>query len=257
MLRAKAVKYDKGDTKIRDRILTSTDAVGSLAGIPVVSGIVNSFNKAKNFREILDQGLGVHPNAKLPEYHSKSLRKRLADHINIQAEGEPAGRTRGKVALFSTCYGNRNEPQVGEDLVAVFEHNGIPVTLAEKEQCCGMPKLELGDLKSVEAAKNANIPVLARLVDQGWDIVAPVPSCALMFKQELPLMFPDEPEVKKVADAIFDIFEYLMLRHKEGKLNTGFKQGLGKVAYHAACHQRVQTLVRRPVNCCLWSQIPR
>ncbi|MEJ2454341.1 MAG: heterodisulfide reductase-related iron-sulfur binding cluster [Candidatus Thiodiazotropha sp.] len=242
MLRAKAVKYRKGDVKLRDRMLTSTDNLGKLAGIPVVSGVVNTFNKAKNFREILDHTLGVHPEAKLPEFHSKPLRKRLADKKQRSAEGTPAGRTKGKVVLFATCYGNYNEPIVGEDLVAVFEHNEIPVTIADKEQCCGMPKLELGNLEAVEAAKNANIPELARLVDEGWDIVAPVPSCALMFKQELPLMFPDEPEVKKVSEAIFDIFEYLMLRHKEGLLKTDFKQGLGKVAYHAACHQRVQNV---------------
>ncbi len=242
MLRAKAVKYQKGDVKLRDRILTSTDNLGKLAGIPVVSGVVNALNKAKNFREILDQGLGVHPEAKLPEFHSKSLRSRLADHRSIQAEGDPAGKTQGKVALFATCYGNHNEPHVGEDLVAVFEHNEIPVTIAEKEQCCGMPKLELGNLEAVEKAKDANIPVLAKLVDEGWDIVAPVPSCALMFKQELPLMFPDDAQVKKVAEAIFDIFEYLIIRNKHGKLKTDFKQGLGKVAYHAACHQRVQNI---------------
>ncbi len=242
MLRAKALKYKKGDVKLRDRVLTSTDNLGKLAGIPVVSGVVNTFNKAKNFREILDHTLGVHPEAKLPEFHSKPLRKRLADMRHRSVEGTPAGRTTGKVALFTTCYGNYNEPIVGEDLVAVFEHNDIPVTIADKEQCCGMPKLELGNLEAVEAAKNANIPQLARLVDEGWDIVAPVPSCALMFKQELPLMFPDEPEVQKVAGAIFDIFEYLMLRHKEGLLKTDFKQGLGKVAYHAACHQRVQNV---------------
>jgi Fe-S oxidoreductase len=242
MLRGKAVKYKKGDVKLRDRILTSTDNLGKLAGIPVVSGVVNRFNKAKNFREILEHTLGVHPDAKLPEFHGKSMRRRLADHRGRQAEGEAAGETKGKVALFATCYGNKNEPHLGADLVAVFEHNGIPVTIAEKEQCCGMPKLELGNLEAVEQAKNANIPVLAKLVDEGWDIVAPVPSCALMFKQELPLMFPDDTAVKKVANAIFDIFEYLMIRNKHGKLKTDFKQGLGKVAYHAACHQRVQNV---------------
>jgi len=102
--------------------------------------------------------------------------------------------------------------------------------------------LELGDLDAVERAKNANIPVLAKLVDEGWDIMAPVPSCVLMFKQELPLMFPDDPDVLKVRDAIFDPFEYLALRHKEGKLRTDFKTPLGKVAYHVACHQRVQKI---------------
>lgn len=55
-------------------------------------------------------------------------------------------------------------------------------------------------------------------------------------------MFPDDAQVQKVAAAFFDPFEYLMLRHKDGKLNTEFKHGLGKVAYHVACHQRVQKI---------------
>jgi len=240
MLQAKALKFKSGKTRTRDKILSSTDAVGKLAGIPVVVDIVNASNKSAPARKILDKVLGVHPDALLPEYHSKTARKQLSEYINRSAEGEAAGDTTGKVAIYVTCYGNYNEPDITEDMVRVFEHNNIPVTFAEKEQCCGMPKLELGDLEAVEAAKNANVPVLARLVDEGWDIVAPVPSCALMFRQELPLMFPDDPEVKKVANAMFDPFEYLMIRNKEGKLNTDFSQSLGKVAYHAACHQRVQ-----------------
>src|SRR6185436_4161986 len=177
-----------------------------------------------------------------PEYHSDTLRKRVASRDAPEIAPTPAGRTRGKVALFATCYGNYNEPHLGEDLIAVFEHNGIPVTLAEKERCCGMPKLELGDLEAVARAKDENIPVLARLVDEGWDIVAPVPSCVLMFKQELPLLFPDDAQVAKVRAAIFDPFEYLWLRHKEGQLKTSFSKSLGKVAYHVPCHQRVQNI---------------
>ena len=242
MLRAKAVKFKKGETRTRDKILSSTDTVGSLAGIPVVAGVVNAANQAKPTRKVLEKVLGVHPDAILPKYHSKSGRKRVAGHKTDPAKAEPVGRTRGKVAVFATCYGNRNEPHIVEDMFKVFEHNDIPTTLVEKEQCCGMPKLELGDLEAVARAKDANIPVLARMIDEGWDIVGPVPSCVLMFKQELPLMFPDDPEVEKVRQHIFDPFEYLMLREKEGKLKTDFKNSLGKIAYHAACHLRVQNI---------------
>jgi len=242
MLRAKALKFKKGNIKTRDKILTSTDTVGNLAGIPIVSSIVNTANKTKSTRKLLESVLDVHADARLPEYHSTTLRSSLSNKIGITAEGEAAGPTKGKVAMFATCYGNRNEPIIGNDLTAVFEHNDIPVTLAQKEQCCGMPKLEIGDMGAVEQAKNANIPILAKLVDEGWDIVAPVPSCALMFKQELPLLFPNDTEVQKVGAAIFDPFEYLMHRYKAGKLNTDFKKRLGKVAYHAACHQRVQNI---------------
>ena len=242
MLRAKAVKFGSGQIKLRDRVLTSTDLVGSLAGIPVVSGVVNAANRNRLGRRALESVLEVHREARIPSYHSKTLRKLEKPRIGRGATGVSAGPTTGKVALFATCYGNFNEPGINEDLIAVFEHNGIPVTLARKEQCCGMPKLELGDLEAVKAAKEANIPILKGLVDEGWDICAMIPSCVLMFKQELPLMFPDDPDVQAVKEAIYDPFEYLMIRHKHGKLNLDFKNPLGNVVYQASCHQRVQNI---------------
>ena len=241
MLRAKAVKHRKGDVKLRDRILTSTDAVGNLAGIPVVAQVVNAVNKVGVARKALQAVGGIHAEAWLPEFSSNPLRNRLRQ-LPADTVGKPAGKTTGKVALFATCYMNRNEPGIGEDFAAVFAHNDIPVTIAEKERCCGMPKLELGDLEAVREAKETNIPVLAKLVDEGWDLTALIPSCVLMFKQEIPLMFPDDPDVQKVKNAFYDPFEYLMLRHREGQFSTDFKQPLGKVSYHAACHQRVQNI---------------
>ncbi|MDH3378180.1 MAG: heterodisulfide reductase-related iron-sulfur binding cluster [Gammaproteobacteria bacterium] len=243
MLRAKAVKHKQGKTRTRDKLLTSTDRIGKLAGIPIVVNAVNAANRARPSRKILEKVLGVHADARLPAYHANTMRRRLRGHRSALAEpAEVAGPTQGKVILFATCYGNYNDPRIGEDLVAVFEHNGIAVSIVERERCCGMPKLELGDFESVEAAKQTNIPKLARWVDDGWDIVAPIPSCVLMFKQELPLMYPDDVAVQRVRGAIYDPFEYLALRHKHGKLNTTFSKSLGRIAYHVACHQRVQNI---------------
>lgn len=243
MLRAKAVKQRRGQFKTRDKILSSTDTLGRLAGIPVVAQAVNVSNSNLAMRKLLTKVLGVHTDALLPKYHANTAHKRLAKHKPLDRKPEAAGRTRGQVALFITCYGNYNEPQLAIDLVKAFEHNDIVVvTLSGKEQCCGMPKLELGDLEAVDRAKRVNIPILRAMIDRGWDIVAPVPSCVLMFKQELPLMYPDDPDVIKVKSHIFDPFEYLMLRHKEGKFKTDFKHSLDRVAYHAPCHLRVQNI---------------
>ena len=52
----------------------------------------------------------------------------------------------------------------------------------------------------------------------------------------------------KVRDAIFDPFEYLMLRHREQRLDLNFTQSLGKIAYHVACHQRVQKIGPKTKN---------
>ena len=242
MLRAKAIKFKKGDVKTRDRLITSTDSIGKFASIPVITQTVNAVNASRTTRKLLDKTIGISAEAPLPQYHSRTLKKRDAGRKPLATEAVKTASTTGKVALFGTCYGNYNEPHIGEDLIRVYEHNNIPVMLAQGTQCCGMPKLELGDLDAVTIAKETNIKVLVALVDDGWDIVTPIPSCTLMFKQELPLMFPEDEEVQKVKNAIFDPFEYLMLRHKEGKLNTEFKNPLGKVAYHVACHQRVQNI---------------
>ena len=245
MLRAKAVKHRSGATRWRDKVLSATDTVGMIAGIPVVAEIVNAVNRSSLGRKVLDATLGVDPSAPIPPYRSDTLRKQFARRAKpAQAApgAQPAGATRGRVALFATCYGNRNEPDIGLDLVRVFEHNGIEVALVERESCCGMPKLELGDLQAVAELKARNLPPLLAMIEQGYDIVAPVPSCVLMFKQELPLMFPDDADVAKVKARIFDPFEYLALRHKSGLMRTDFTRPLGKVSYHVACHLRVQNL---------------
>lgn len=241
MLRAKSFKFNNQPVLARDRVLSSTDTVGNIAGIPVVAQVVNAINRSSAGRQLLDKALGVHPEAPIPEYHSRTYRQRHVEQRNAPAP-QAAGRTRGRVVLFTTCYGNRNEPELGEDLTAVFAHNGIAVRVLRQERCCGMPKLELGDLEAIEKLKDANIPQLAALVDEGWDIVTPIPSCTLMFKQELPLMFPDDAQVQKVRAAMFDPFEYLWTRYKNGLLRTEFPQSIGKVSYHVPCHLRVQNI---------------
>jgi glycerol-3-phosphate dehydrogenase subunit C len=243
MLRAKAVHDRKEGVGLRNRALSATDTVGKIAGIPVVAEIVNAVNRSSLGRAVLEKTLGVDRTAPIPEYHSRTARKRLRRlGDSTGAKAVPTPETTGKVALFTTCYGNRNEPRINEDLVAVFEHNDIPVTLVAQERCCGMPRLELGDLETVAEHKEHNIPQLLAAIDSGLDIVAPIPSCVLMFKQELPLMFPDDAAVKRVAKRIFDPFEYLMHRHRAGLLRTDFKRSLGKVSYHVACHLRVQNI---------------
>ena len=241
MLRAKAIKFKEQGGNLRDKSLTSTDTMLGIMSIPLVDITVNALNQNAGFRKVVEKTLDIHHEAPLPRMHAKTLRKRVAPLIK-PVEPRAIGETTGKVALYATCYGNYNSPEVGEDFVRVFQHNDIHIDVVAKETCCGIPKLELGDLDAVDTLKQANIPVLAQLVDRGYDLVAPIPSCVLMYKQELPLMYPDDPEVQKVKQAFYDPFEYLWLRHKAGALKTEFPNGIGNVAYQVACHQRVQNI---------------
>jgi len=241
MLRAKAVKFREEGARLRDKVLTSTDKVFGLTSIPLVDITANAANRNGAFRKLLEKTVAIHHEAPVPQFHSKTMRKRVKPLIRT-IEPKPVGATTGRLALYATCYGNYNSPEIGDDFVKVFQHNGVHIELVSREKCCGMPKLELGDLETVNRLKEANIPVLAALVDQGYDLTAPIPSCVLMYKQELPLLYPDDEQVKKVQAAFFDPFEYLWLRHKGGALKTEFPNAMGNVAYQVACHQRVQNI---------------
>ena len=240
MLRAKAVKFRKGEVRFRDKLLSSTDAMGKLATIPVVVQAVNAVNKIGFARNIMDRTLGIHRERVLPEYDGAKFRSTARPDGTFPVKNGKI--TPGKVAVFATCYVNFNEPGIGHDLLKILAHNEVPVTLVGKEACCGMPKLELGDLDAVARNKGVNIPVLAKLAREGYAILTAVPCCTLMFKQELPLMFPDDEDVAAVAEAMFDPFEYLVLRHKDRLLKADFRQPLGRISYHVPCHLRVQNM---------------
>ena len=235
MLRGKAIKYNKSKTSIRDKILTSTDMLGKLGAHKIIAPILNYFNEVKIFRVILEKILKVHRNAKLPRFSSvtaKSKYKNISNKTSLD----------NKVAIFTTCYHNFNEPNVIDDLVKVLKHNNVSVELIKDDKCCGMPKLELGDLKTVEKMMQHNLQKFKAYVEKGYSIIAPVPSCVLMFKQELPLLFSDNKDVQLVSKAICDPFEYLLKLHNNGSLMMNFKNDIGSVFYQVACHQRVQNI---------------
>jgi glycerol-3-phosphate dehydrogenase subunit C len=243
MLRAKAVKFKNGEATMRDKLLSSTDTMGKFAGIPIVTESVNALNKTKLMRSVMESTLGVDKKAWIPEYARKTF-PQIAE-TSAAWPVRNGDRTQGKVAIFSTCYINYNEPGIGQDLIKILNHNEISYVLVEKEACCGMPKLELGDLESVAANKEKNIPKLAKLAKEGYAILTPIPSCTLMFKQELPLMFPECADTQAVKVAMWDPFEYLIARNKEGLLKTDFKNELGNVSYHVPCHSRVQNVGKK------------
>ena len=233
MLRAKAIQFKKGETKYSHKVLTSPKKVGSVASQPVISSIVNWSNSNKAIRKITENIIGVHVDAVVPKYHSKTLTKLFVEDKNL---------SKFKVAIFGTCYGEHNDPKSVIDLVDVLRHNNVEVKLIKNTQCCGMPKMELGDLETVVKYANENITPLKKLVDDGYKLIAPIPSCVLMFKNELPMIISDNEDIKLISKAFFDPFEYLSFLNASGQLDTNFSAIEKEVLYQMACHQRVQNI---------------
>ena len=191
----------------------------------------------------MDKFLGISKSAIIPKYHNRPLRKRKNiqgdENHNDRVSKETSKKT--EVGLFCGCYGNYNIPEVGEDLIKVFEYNGIGIKFLEGEKCCGMPKFEMGDIEAVMKLKDESIGFLYEFVKGGRDIVSLMPSCTFILKEKWRLLFEDE-KVKELSRRIYDPCEYLIKKYREKDLNLDFKKGLGKIVYHFACHTRAQNV---------------
>jgi glycerol-3-phosphate dehydrogenase subunit C len=146
-----------------------------------------------------------------------------------------------KAVLFATCFVNYNNPAIGSAALAVVAHNGVETEVVYPE-CCGMPQLEQGDLVRVAGSARRISTELVAWIEEGYDVIALVPSCALMLKFEWPLLLPRDAAVKAVAEATFDVSEYVVDIAKREGLAPGLRPLDGGVALHVACHARAQNM---------------
>ncbi|SLN18817.1 heterodisulfide reductase-related iron-sulfur binding cluster [Oceanibacterium hippocampi] len=239
MLRYRAAEARAGKISFVDRQLTETDRNGKLAGAvaPLANWATGTGNRLT--RPLLEKVADIHRDAHLPEFHGKTFKARAeAQAIEVDRTAPAAGR---KAVLYATCFANYNSPSIGEAARQVLARNGVE-TVVEYPGCCGMPQLEHGELDRVAESARTVAAALERYIDEGYDIVALVPSCALMLKFEWPLILPDDPLVAKLAKASFDITEFVVDIAKRQGLADGLKPLDGGVALHFACHARAQNM---------------
>lgn len=240
MLRYRAAeRMKRGGTPFFEKQLTETDRNGKMATL--APGAANWASARDNglTRPLLEKVAGVDRKAELPKFHGKTFMTRAKEAPpEVNREAPAFGR---KAAIFATCFANYNNPQIGEAALKVLAKNGVDAEVVYPG-CCGMPQLEQGDLARVAEKAKATAKALKPYIEAGKDIIALVPSCALMMKFEWPLIVPDDPDVKTLAQATYDISEYVVdIADKEG-LAPGLSPVDGGIVLHLACHARAQNM---------------
>jgi len=239
MLRARAIEARQGRVPFADRALAATDRNGKLAG--AVAPLANWAGDVKNklTRPVLETAAGLDRRAALPKFHAKTFMRAARDlPLELDKTAPAYGR---KAVLYATCFVNYNDPEVGLATRAVLARNGVETEIVYP-RCCGMPLLEQGRIDKVAESAREVAATLVPWIEKGYDVVALVPSCALMLKFEWPLILPDDENVKRLARATRDVSEYVVEIAKTSGLAPGMKPIPGGVAVHLACHARAQNM---------------
>jgi Fe-S oxidoreductase len=233
MARAKAQEVKKKGVPLVDKLLGNPDLVGKLG--TAIAPLANWANENTLNRQLLHSVVGIHKDKKLPSFAAKTFEAQFAGRHKT-LEGEPVA----KIAFFSTCYVNYNQPEIGTDTLDVMAHNNVDVSFAY-ERCCGMPLWHDGDMDgAIEAAKQ-NVASLSVHMNEGRKIIATNPSCSQMIRVEYPRLLGTD-EAKKLAAQTMDPMEFLAGLASRGKLKKDFKSGAGNISYHMPCHLRAQNV---------------
>ena len=240
MLRHRAVQARKKGIDFVESQLADTDRMGRLGtfAAPLMNWATDERNKP--VRRSLERLGGIHHGARLPKQASETFEQRARRESATLNEAAPAFGQR-KAVLYATCFVNFHATGIGAAARAVLAKNGVETEVLHPA-CCGMPRLELGDLESVaDAAKKVSAELLP-WVDKGYDVVALTPSCALMLKFEWPLICPRDPAIERLAQATFDLSEYVVDIAKKHGLADGLEPVEGGISMHLACHARAQNM---------------
>ena len=233
-MREKAQRAKRRGVSPQDQALGEPGRLGALAS-GLLSPVANFVNESRLLRKVNERVLGISSEFPVPRFAPRSFATWLDKHEPLEEAGSA-----GTVAIFATCLGDYNFPRVAAAATRVLEKNGYAVVRPEQE-CCGMPNLDGGDLDAAKAKARFNVERLLPHVEAGLAVVVPGPTCSYTIKKEWPELL-GTPEARAVAASTFDVMEFLDKLRKDTTLVRDFKVGLGKVAYHAACHLRAQKI---------------
>ena len=231
---ARADQFKKHSPGLRDWVLGHGELMAKwLRLIPAALKNFGMLNPVT--RTVLD-ALGIDKRAPLPAFAPQTFRQ-LMQHVH-----QPD--LKRSVVFYPGCYVDVYDPRTGLDMVWAMNRAGYKVIVPEELVCCGLPMVANGFWQHARSNAEHNLKALGQWRDAGLSVVTGCPSCALMFRVDLPEYFPDLAE-KYGACRLADAQEFLLDAVDSGDLSLkadGKHVNLPdlKLIYHAPCHLRAQ-----------------
>ena len=222
------INFSTHKPKLRDRMLASTDFMGSLAS--PFAPIVNATLPIKPVKAVLDGVLGIDHRRTFPKYSGTKFESWFKKNAQ-----DKQSEFKNQIAYFHGCYVNYNYPQLGKDFVAVMNALGYGVNLLDKEKCCGVAMIVNGLTEGAKKHAVHNVDVMQKAVGKGLKILTTSSTCVLTMRDEYPELL--NVDNSSVRDSLYLATKFIFGLVDSGKVKLSFKKDWkAKVAYHTPCH---------------------
>lgn len=227
IIQSTRIKYSTHGPSLRDRMLASTDFVGTLAHN--FAPITNFALGLKPMKVVLDSVMKIDKHRTFPAYSFKTFEQWFKKHAAEQALYPK------HISYFHGCYANYNYPKLGQDFVKIMNACGYGIRLLEKEKCCGVAMIANGMYKEVKKAGELNIRSMEKAVKEGDTILTTSSTCTFTMRDEYKeLLGIDNSQVR---NHLMLATRFLYQKIESGEIKLAFRKDYHKrLAYHSACH---------------------
>ena len=136
-----------------------------------------------------------------------------------------------RVILWPDTFNNHFHPETAIAAARVLRRAGFHVDVPQKAMCCGRPLFDYGMLDRAKAWLSDVLRTLAADIEAGVPVVVLEPSCAAVFRDELPELFPDDQNAHRLAQQTVLLSEILEKRDALPQLRR-------RAIVHGHCHQK-------------------
>ena len=227
IIQSARLHYSKKKPSLRDKMLASTDFVGTMATpfAPIVNGMLH----LKPMKVVLDKVMGIDKHRQFPSYSHTTFTSWFKRHAPEQS------RYANQVSYFHGCYVNYNYPQLGKDFVTVMNAIGYGVNLLDKEKCCGVAKIANNLVDAARRDANINLESIRKSVAKGLEVLTTSSTCTLTMRDEYHHIL--DIDTHDVRDHIQLATRFVYNLIDKGKVKVAFRPDFKRrVAYHTPCH---------------------
>lgn len=231
-LEAKAAYVSTKGLDRTDWILSRAHSFGALGS--TLSMAANWAINNSSARWVMEKMMGIHRDRKLPFFSRRSfLRSVPKKHTKRPRPGSDPQ----TVIFFVDYYANYHDPELAQALLAILQHNQIPVYIPPDQLVSGMAMVSAGDLIAARNLAEENIQILSEFAKEGHPIICSEPAAAICLKQEYPMLVKNE-DSEAIAAQVVEAGAFLLQLHHSGRLKTDLGPLKLELDYHTPCHTK-------------------
>jgi Fe-S oxidoreductase len=172
----------------------------------VAPRLVNAVAHAPGLSTAIKAVGGIAPQRELPRF----ARQRFTDWFAGQRN--PRDAPRGEVVLWPDSFTNNFDPHIAQAALDVLRDAGFAVTVPDRTVCCGLTWISTGQLGVARRVLRRTLDALAPHLRAGTPVVVLEPSCAAVFRADLPDLLHGDEDARRLAGQTRTLAEVLRER---------------------------------------------